>query len=146
MVSSFLQAPILSKLDRGGMLNGIEMRQPFLDQDVVEFSLRCPTSRLISREGTKLPLRTCAAPLLPRAVLERRKQGFRLPMRRLLRGPMRQLVHDTLSADRLGRHGLFDAARVQQLIAAHEEGREDWSKAIWSLLCFQWWRDMRISA
>jgi asparagine synthase (glutamine-hydrolysing) len=48
-------------------------------------------------------------PLLGREILHRKKAGFNVPKNVWLRGPLRAMAHDLLSADRLARHGLFQA-------------------------------------
>lgn len=137
---SFLQAPILTKLDRGSMASGVEIRSPFLDQDVAEFALSLPMSALVTRKGTKTILRTIAERWLPEDVRRRPKQGFRLPVRRLLRGPVRQLLTDTLAPDALRRHGIFDVVAVEALLDQHLRQGLDRSKPLWALLGFNLWQ------
>jgi len=141
MIRTFLQAPILTKLDRGSMLNGVELRCPFLDQDVVDASLRLPGRLLYDRGRTKVIVKAIARSYLPSQIVDRRKQGFRLPTRRLLRGKLRPLLTDALSADVLARQGLFDPVAVGRLVREHMTGGIDRSKPLWALLCFQLWID-----
>lgn len=140
LIRSFLQARILTKLDRGSMASGVELRNPFLDQDVTEFALSLDTARMINRSGTKAVLRGVAESFLPTEILRRRKQGFSVPVRRLLRGPLRELLLDTLAPDYLRRQGIFDPQRVDDLLHEHLALGLDRSKPLWALLSFNLWQ------
>jgi len=76
----YLQDDILVKVDRASMLNSLEVRAPFLDIDVVDFLRRLPVDMKLRGGTTKYLLRRCAETLLPRSIIERRKQGFALPV------------------------------------------------------------------
>jgi asparagine synthase (glutamine-hydrolysing) len=52
---------------------------------------------------------------------------------------LKELLSDTLSAERLTRRGLFEPAAVQRLIEANNEGRLDASYTLLSLLCIELW-------
>lgn len=140
IIRTFLQAPILSKLDRGGMANGLELRNPFLDEDLAKYALSICSTKLVNRTGTKAVLREVAEKFLPEEILQRKKQGFRLPVRKLLCGSMRTLLLDTLTSETLNRHGVFDAGEVNKLITEHLDQGLDRSKTLWSLLAFQLWQ------
>ena len=51
-----------------------------------------------------------------------------------------------LSPDALRRDGFFRPAEVTRLLDEHESGREDHSRALWGLLCFQLWRATAVGA
>ena len=78
---------------------------------------------------------------LPTEILERRKQGFGVPLAQWFRGPLRPILEETLSADRLRRVGLLDPKGVDRLITEHMSGRQDHRKLLWTLLAFERWRE-----
>lgn len=78
----YLQDDILVKVDRASMLNSLEVRAPFLDCDFVDFTRRLPVHYKLRGGTTKWLLRQVAARILPREVIERRKQGFAMPVGR----------------------------------------------------------------
>jgi asparagine synthase (glutamine-hydrolysing) len=80
-------------------------------------------------------------PLLDRKLLYRKKAGFNVPKNVWLRGPLRELVADTLSPVALARHGLLEPTVVQRLLDEHQQRRADHSFAIWSVFIFQLWYD-----
>jgi len=141
LIRSFLQGRILTKLDRAGMINGMELRCPFLDQDVVELALSIDPADLVRGKETKLALRRFAQDILPPEILKQKKKGFSLPTRRLLRGPLRPLMLDMLSPERLKRQGIFDPAAVGALTHQHLAMGLDRSKPLWALLAFNLWEE-----
>ena len=73
------------KVDRAAMMVSLESRAVFLDNDLVEFCRRLPY-RFKYRNGTrKYLLKKALAPLLPKAVLSRRKKGFGIPLAKWLK-------------------------------------------------------------
>jgi asparagine synthase (glutamine-hydrolysing) len=145
LIHHFLQDVILTKVDRASMRYALEVRSPFLDREVVEFSMSLPVPLKIRGLRCKRILRNIAARHLPSAIAERTKQGFRAPIASLLRGPLRPLLIDTLSRQNLSRHGLFAADYVQRLIIEHLHATKDHSRKIWLLLCFQLWFDRHLA-
>ena len=78
-LAGYLQDTLLHDADTTTMAQGLELRVPFLDQDLVDLALRIP-QHLHQMEGSKTLLRRLAAPLLPAAVLQAPKQGFNLAL------------------------------------------------------------------
>ena len=62
-----------------------------------------------------------------------------MPVPAWLRGELREMVADTLSAASLDRIGLFEPAYVQRLIDEHNAMRVDHSRPLWTLLVFMTW-------
>ncbi|WP_440980759.1 asparagine synthase (glutamine-hydrolyzing) [Shinella sumterensis] len=141
IISDLLQARILPKLDRGSMMNGVEFRSPFLDQDVAEYALSLPTTHLLSRGRGKKILRHIARTRLDPSILARGKRGFRLPMDHLMRTSLRERILDTLSPAAVTRGGIFKPRAVSALLSRHMNGQADLGKKLWSLFCMQLWQD-----
>ena len=74
-------------------------------------------------------------PFLPHDVIYRPKSGFGAPLRRWLRGELKNLKQDLLSVETLTRRGLFDPLAVATLVAQDERGEKDASYTILSLMC-----------
>ncbi|UCE86536.1 MAG: asparagine synthase (glutamine-hydrolyzing) [Deltaproteobacteria bacterium] len=134
-----LPGDMLAKVDRASMAHGLEVRVPFLDHRVVEHALALPTDRKLRGRRAKPALLDVFGPSLPRVVRRRRKAGFDAPLTGWLRGPLRELVRDTLEPRRIAAAGLLDAASVTQLITDHERGAADHAARIWSLVVLSDW-------
>jgi asparagine synthase (glutamine-hydrolysing) len=76
----YLPDNILTKLDRASMMHGLEARAPFLDPDVVDFARRLPTDLKFRRGQRKYILKRAMQGLVPDNLLQRRKQGFGVPL------------------------------------------------------------------
>lgn len=137
----YLAGQTLVKIDRATMACGVEARAPFLDPELVKLVCAMPSALKLRRWTTKYILKRALVGRLPDAILERRKQGFGVPIAQWLRGPLRPLLEETLNADGLRRVGLFDPAAVARLVDEHLSGRRDHRKTLWTLLTFELWRD-----
>lgn len=137
----YLPGDMLVKVDRMSMATSLEARVPFLDHRLVEYAAKIPSRVKFPGGRRKHLLKKGLEPLLDHDLLYRKKAGFNVPKNVWLRGPLRELVGDTLSAQRLGRHGLLDARVVQRLVDEHQRRKADHSFAIWSVLIFQLWYD-----
>lgn len=136
----YLGEGVLQKVDRATMRVSLEARAPLLDTEVVEFCLSLPASMRVRGGTTKWLMRKAMAPLVPRAILERPKKGFGAPVGQWLRGPLREMLSDTLSPARLADAGWFDPAVVSRWIDEHVSGRRDHRKALYTLLVLEHWR------
>jgi asparagine synthase (glutamine-hydrolysing) len=81
----FLQDDILVKVDRATMMNGLEARSPFLDNDVVDFARRLPAHFKYRRGTTKYLLKKALLRILPADIVQRKKKGFGIPLAQWLR-------------------------------------------------------------
>jgi len=123
------------------MGRALEVRAPFLDPAFVELVCSMPSSMKLNGWETKHVLKRALRGRLPNPILERRKQGFGVPVARWLRGPLRPLLEETLAPERLRAVGLFDAERVAELVSEHLGDRRDHRNVLWTLLIFEQWRE-----
>ncbi|MGI9556955.1 MAG: asparagine synthase (glutamine-hydrolyzing) [Solirubrobacterales bacterium] len=137
----YLVDDLLVKTDRSSMAHSLEARVPMLDPVVAELALALPTASKVRGFSKKRLLRDAMAPLLPKEIIQGRKQGFSAPIAAWLRGDLQPLLRDTLSADVLSRQGFLRPETVSGMIDAHTSGREDLSRQLWGLLTFTLWHD-----
>jgi asparagine synthase (glutamine-hydrolysing) len=140
-LKTYLVDDLLVKVDRMSMAVSLEARVPFLDHEVVEFAARIPAALKLRGFTRKHILRKAVGHLLPPAILTRGKEGFSIPMKNWLRGELKPMMLDLLSADRLRRQGWFQGAYVEHLISDHLQGRANHSHRLWPLMVFQLWCD-----
>ena len=116
----------------------MEARVPLLDHRITEFAWRLPVALRMRGPG-KWPLRELLYRRVPRALVDRPKQGFSVPMAAWLRGPLRGWAEELLSAERLRREGFLQPAPVREVWAQHLAGTHDWQHRLWPVLSFQAW-------
>ena len=143
-VKTYLVDDILTKVDRMSMAASLEARVPLLDHRIVEFALNLPPHLKLNGRTSKVILRQIMADRLPPAVLTKPKEGFSIPLKHWLRGELRPLLHDLLSADSLKKRGYFDPTCVANWIREHEAQRANHSHRLWSLMVFELWQRQMI--
>lgn len=136
---------MLVKVDRMSMAHSLEVRSPLLDHCLVEYVARLPPSMKLRGWQTKAILRDTVRGYLPAATLQKRKQGFAVPLREWLRDDLGEMVGDLLESAG-GRLPLdtFDGATVRGLTRQHRLGQADHSAVLWVLLNYAVWRDLYV--
>jgi asparagine synthase (glutamine-hydrolysing) len=136
---TYLPDDILVKVDRAAMAVALETRVPLLDHDLVAWAWSLPL-HLKLREGRgKFLLRTLLDEHVPRALIDRPKRGFAVPLAAWLRGPLRDWAAQLLDPVRLAKEGYLDAERVGRLWRDHLAGLRDAQDELWTVLCFEAW-------
>ena len=137
-VKSYLPLDILAKVDRMSMGHSIEARVPLLDHVLVEFAATIPPDLKLRKGTTKYILKQAMRGVLPDAIIDRRKQGFAVPLGRWFRGQLAGFARDLLLSDSSQRRGLFNRAYLEQLLAQLDSGRQ-LDLHLWTLISFEMW-------
>jgi asparagine synthase (glutamine-hydrolysing) len=125
--------------DRLSMAHGLELRAPLLDPELAEFCASMPVHLKIRRGTTKYALRAAARPLLPNAILARKKQGFQFPVAHWFAGAALEHIGRTLGSGPLVQAGWVRLAAVEELLREHRMRRVDHHVRIWMLMSLDAW-------
>ena len=140
---------LLMRVDKIGMSTSIEARVPFLDHELVEFTMDIPMRDKIRGGTAKHLLKQAVRGLIPDEIIDRRKMGFGAPMSQWLRGDFGKRVEAELLASSLLRRTWFNAPYIRRLCAEHRSARRDNSLYIWTLFnlaaWYNYWIDRRPS-
>lgn len=137
---TFLPDLNLAYCDKLSSAASVEVRVPFLDNEIVDFASRIPPGFKLKRLTGKYLMRMAMSEVVPREVLRRRKAGFGAPIRRWQRHNLRTMIDDLLSTTTVRNRGLFDPLAVRQLVEEDRKGIRDNSYKIWALLTLEVWQ------
>ena len=133
----YTQHTLLKDTDQMSMAVSLEVREPFFDQDLVEFMLAVP-DKLKQPDYPKKLLVGSLKPLIPDAVVFRKKQGFLFPWNIWLRTELRSFCETRLKnmMQRPWIHGQELWRRWQRFLAGDNDVR--WSE-IWLFVVLEYW-------
>jgi asparagine synthase (glutamine-hydrolysing) len=137
-VKRYLPLDILTKVDRMSMGHSIEARVPLLDHVLVEFAATIPPELKLRNGTTKYIFKQAMRSVLPDAIIDRRKQGFAVPLGRWFTGQLAGFARDLLLSDTSRRRGLFNPSYIEQLLAQLDSGRQ-LDLHLWTLISFEMW-------
>ena len=138
-LATYLPDDLLTMADRMSMARSLELRAPFCDHRLIEFSLSIPAAAKLEGFRLKALLKAAFADVLPPSVVNRRKQGFMIPLSRWLRTTLRDLVDDTLAPERVRARGLWRPEVVARLVSEHLAGARTHGDRIWTLVVLELW-------
>jgi asparagine synthase (glutamine-hydrolysing) len=139
-LKTFLPCLNLMTTDKTSMAANLEVRVPFLNQEMMELAARMPPNLKLRGLKRKYILKRAMEKILPREIVWRKKAGFGAPIRSWLRGPLQPMVNDLLSEETIKRRGLFRPEEVRRVIDANLSGREDNNLQVFQLLNLELWQ------
>lgn len=136
-IKTYLVGDINTKVDRASMAHSLEVREPLMDHELVEWLATLPSDLKIKGQEGKYLLKKAMEPMLSDDILYRPKMGFAVPLARWFRGPLKQRLRDAVLGPRLAATGWFNAEYLRHLVEAHLNGARDYSAPLWTLLMFE---------
>ena len=145
-LKSYMSHMLLRDTDVTSMAHSLEVRVPLIDHKLVEFAASIPASMKLGNSylgkfagPTKVVLTDALTDVLPKQILQRRKQGFFMPVRSWMLNDLEPIVSEALSSDTVSRRGVFDPGVVNGLRNDFENGRGSYMK-VWALLMLELWQ------
>lgn len=136
---TYLVDDILQKVDRATMSQSLEGREPFLDQNIIEFAARLPDEFKYHQGVKKRILRDIVHQYIPKELMDRPKMGFAIPIGKWMMQELRDLVETQLSDERIRKEGILNPKFVQELKRDFFNGKLEYDTKIWYVLTFQMW-------
>ena len=128
---NYLPHNILVKVDRASMYNGLEVRSPFLDKNIIEFAATMKNSLKIKNK-TKYILRKLSNDKIPKEIVHRKKHGFAIPLAKMLRSSLKEKVSETLTSNKARVLEFVNKKSLIKILDLHYKGIDN-RKIIWSL-------------
>lgn len=129
-----LPETFLEKVDKSTMANGVEVRVPFLDNNLVEYAMSLPSNLKIRRGEKKFILRKALRSIVPDDVLDAPKTGFGVPFSNWLKGPLKDFMQQNLNDAYIQQLNLFDNYSLNRLINLHLSGKKNSGILLWKLM------------
>lgn len=139
----YLQDDILTKVDRASMANSLEVRSPFLDNNLVEFVNSLNINLKFKFMHTKLIFKKMllAKKILPTRIINRPKKGFGIPVAKWINRELKEIILDLLSEENIRKEGLFNYSYIKHILKEHFDCKKDNRKLIWTLFMFGLWKN-----
>jgi asparagine synthase (glutamine-hydrolysing) len=138
---------MLVKTDLMSMANGLEVRSPFLDTALVNFTFTLPDDFKINGKIRKRILQDSFRDFLPAKLYNRPKKGFEVPLLKWFRKEMKSMIFDDLLSEKfIEDQGIFyfpEISKLKHQLFSRNPG--DVHARIWALVVFQWWHRKYIS-
>tara|TARA_A100001015_G_C15029082_1_gene732112 strand:- start:633 stop:2513 length:1881 start_codon:yes stop_codon:yes gene_type:complete len=129
--NNYLCDDLLTKVDRTSMLNSLEVRSPFLEKNIMNFSSSIKNKYKVNGT-TKYILRQLSKNRLPKKIVQRKKHGFAIPLAKMLRGVLKDKVTDTLTSSDANILSFTNKKALRNILEKHNKGLDN-RKMIWSL-------------
>ena len=134
-----LLGDMLVKLDRCSMANSLELRSPFLDKDLAEFSFSIPGIDKIGFFSGKKVLKNCYRNQLPKWYLNLPKKGFEAPLQRWLKNDLKYLVEESTEKKVIESLNIKNPEIISQWKNDFFNGKKDNSWKLWTLISYTHW-------
>lgn len=138
-IKSYLPYDLLNYSDVTSMANSIEMRVPFCDKYIMEYSATIPWQMKINGRTTKAILREIAKPLLPPEYFKVAKRGFSAPLLNWLRGDKEKVVKSIITKKTCGDTGLLNPDHAVSMVSEFYNGGNNRADEVYAILVFILW-------
>ena len=135
----FLPDHNLNYTDKLSMAEGVEVRVPFVTQEMKELACRIPTNEKANISSAKNFMKSALEGRLPHDVLYRSKTGFGAPIRSWLMGEALPWLKEIVLSERLNNRGLFKRSAVEMLIEDTKSAKVDGAYTLLTILTMELW-------
>jgi asparagine synthase (glutamine-hydrolysing) len=140
-----MQEDFLMNEDRTSMANGLEVRVPFLDRDLVQFVMSIPAELKMKRNHPKDLFRKAMEGILPDHTLRKKKWGFSFNPYYQFQKDLKKVAEQILTKDRVERRGFLNYAYLRGIMDHPPHPRLRWHYFfLWLALGMEIWFKMFI--
>jgi asparagine synthase (glutamine-hydrolysing) len=138
-INLYLPDDILVKVDRMSMANSLEARVPFLDHNFVELAMKIPINMRLNGFNTKYILKKAANTILPKEIVNRKKEGFSIPIKNWLKDDLRNYMEELLKKPFFVKDKLISQKGLNNMIEKHIENKHNYSHQLYSMMILELW-------
>ena len=138
-IQYYLPDDILTKVDRATMAHSLESRAPLLDLDLCQFAAKLPANYLVKGLETKYLLKKLAKDILPTSIIQRKKQGFRLPLGKWFRNYLKEEILDVANNSELAQKKILNRNTIKKIFNDHLAEKGNYSFQIYNIFFLELW-------
>lgn len=129
----------LEKVDKSTMASSVEVRVPFLDNDLTDYVMRLPGDLKVKKGIKKYILKKALEGIVPNEVLQSPKKGFGVPAFNWIKGPLNDYMKSRLFSNFMIQTRMFNYDIINKLIEEHQTGKVNNGFILWKLLNLSIW-------
>lgn len=137
--STILSDLYFEKVDKATMASSLEVRVPFLDNQLAKYVMSLPSNYKVKKGVKKYLLKKALRGIVPDKVLDSPKKGFGVPFQNWLRGPLSNYMKDILLDNNLASSNIFDINILSLKIEEHISGKYNHGFILYKLLNLAIW-------
>lgn len=136
----YLPSQLLKKVDMASMRYGLEVRVPFLNEQLVTHCLSLPAQGQVSLFAQKKLFKKILLQNLPERLVGKRKKGFSIPIDIWFRQQLKlKFQHQVLSCLHPALAEIFDPQKMESLFQQHLRKQVNVGKTLWTILVLNLW-------
>ena len=129
--------------DRTSMANSLEVRVPYLENELVEYSMKIPSDMKINKMHLKYCFREAMRGLLPEEIIKKKKWGFTFNPYLQFKKDLKHTAETILSKKRINQEGIFNYSYIEKILKHPPSPRLRWHYFyLWILIGFHLWEDI----
>ncbi|MBI88601.1 MAG: asparagine synthase (glutamine-hydrolyzing) [Candidatus Marinimicrobia bacterium] len=140
-IKIFLQDDILVKVDRAAMKNSLETRIPFLYPDFLNYAIKLNTEYKYKNGIRKYIVKDLLSDYLPLKLFDRKKQGFSVPLKNIITGPLREWSNNLINKFEIELDSHINPKNIKNLWELQTSNNGDNFRLLWNVVMYQSWED-----
>ena len=136
---SYLPDDILCKVDRSSMFYSLELRSPYLDKRILEYSYSLPSKIKLNNNISKVIIKLILEKYLPKKIIYNKKSGFSIPISSWIKKDLRDWSEELLNKKILEKHNLLNYKYVKSIKDEHFSNIKNNEHKLWSIIQFNSW-------
>jgi asparagine synthase (glutamine-hydrolysing) len=138
-LQTYMPCDLMTKVDIASMAHSLEARQPMLDYRLVEWAAALPSNLKLRGKRGKCLLMDTYHDLLPKAIWNRSKMGFGVPIAKWFKTSLRDRTYDALLGSDAKCHAFFRREAIATMVEEHMSGQSNQAYRLWNLLFLELW-------
>tara|TARA_X000000950_G_scaffold180078_1_gene218397 strand:- start:17125 stop:18912 length:1788 start_codon:yes stop_codon:yes gene_type:complete len=132
--------------DRLSMMNSVEARTPFLDEEMINYIENVPSKYLSKITNSKKLLKDIAKDYIPNEIINRKKKGFVLPKENWLKNELNKELKYYSSKEFITKQNIFSYSQIVKLIYKFSYSKKNnfFTEQVWTFFIFQFWYEKNI--